>query len=179
MYAGLVVASPGDDEIGILLRRFDELVVHRLEHLFVALQHLVNGSSTLHDIAADISDKTDVGISLYEDFQVHHIAQLLMVQRHDTLEDDDGFGFHMNSLRKAVGDDIRILGLLDSLSVLKHPDMLCQQLPVESIRVVEIDSFALLISHACRIVVIRVQRYYGCIAWGQRTGDSLDDGGLS
>ena len=85
----------------------------------------------------------------------------------------------MYRLLQAIGDEIRIGRLFNGLTTLEHLDMLSEQLPVEGIRMVEVDGLTLFVGHSRRIVVIRVQWYYCCTMRWQHAGNSLYDGGLS
>ena len=117
MDAGLVISAPGDDEVGKLFGRFDELLVHGFEHSLIAVEHLINSTSALHYIAADIANKTHVGVGINENLQVHHVAQLLIVQRHDAFEDNDRLRLYMDGFRQTVGDDVRIGRLFYCLTI--------------------------------------------------------------
>ena len=102
-----------------------------------------------------------------------------MVQSHNTLDDNDRLGLHMDGLRLTITLDVRIGRLFDRLTILQFLDVLRQQFPVESIGMVEVDSCTFLGCQISRIVIIRVKRYYCCTMRRQRLGNSFDDGGLA
>ena len=143
------------------------------------LKHHIHGTAAFHHIATDIAHQPDVGVGIHEDLQVHHVAQFLIVQGHDTLDDDDGLGIHMDGLLQTVTLYIGIGGLFDGLAVLEFLDLLRQQFPVEGIGMVEVDLPALLRCQACRIVIIRVKGHYRCTVRGQRLSNLFHHGGLS
>ena len=101
-----VVATPRNNKVGKLLGRFDELVVHGLQHVLIAFKHHIDRTSTLYNIATDITNQSYIGIRIHKNLQIHHIAQLLIVQRHDALEDNNGLGFYMDSFWQTVAKHI-------------------------------------------------------------------------
>ena len=101
------------------------------------------------------------------------------MERHDTLEDDNGLWLQMDRLRQTVGDHIRIGGLFDGLTVSQLLDLLRQQFPVESIRMVEVNLLPFLGCQIRRIIIIRIQRDNDCTVRRQRFGNTLHDGGLA
>ena len=120
----LVVATPRNDEVCKLLRGFDKLLMHGLEYLLIAVKHHIDGTSTLYHISADVADKAHVRVGINEYLQVHHVAQLLVVQGHNALQNDDGLRLYTHGFWQSVGDDIRIGRLFHGLSILEHLDML-------------------------------------------------------
>ena len=177
--AALVLASPGNNQVGELLGGLDELLMHGFHIILIMIEHHINRAPTLHDIATDVTNQTNIAVGIDENLQVHHVAQLLIMQRHDAFEDNHGLGFYMNCLRQTVGEYIRIGGLLDGLAIFQLLDLLRQQFPVEGIRMVEVNGLALFISQCRRIVVIRIQRNDGSTMGRQRLGNTFDDGGLA
>ena len=153
--------------------------MHGFEHLLIAIQHHVDRSSTLHHITTDISDQTHIAVGINKYLQVHHVAQLFIMQRHDTLNDNHRLGLHMDGFLLTVTLDIGIGRLLDSLTILQFLNMLRQQLPVESIGMVEVNSLTLLSGHVGRIVIIRIEGHNSCTMRWQSLGYSLYDGSLA
>ena len=56
--------------------------------------------------------------------------------------------------------EVTVGRLLDSLSVTQIVELLVQQLPVESIRMVEVNGMTLFVCHARCVVIVRVKRHY-------------------
>ena len=95
----------------------------------------------------------------------------------------------MYGLLLSVALYIRIGRLFDGLALLEQFDVLGKQFPVERVGVVEVNGLTLLRSHACRVVIVRVERnnccamrrqclsdfsYDSCFSRAGSTGNSYD-----
>ena len=56
-----------DDDVGIALAGFDELLVHGFKDALVAFDDGFYGASALHYVALDNSDEAVIAIGIYED----------------------------------------------------------------------------------------------------------------
>lgn len=56
-----------------------------------------------------------IRVAVDEFFQVHQVAQLLVEQCHNTLDDDDGLRFHSDGFGQPVALEIAVGGLFDSM----------------------------------------------------------------
>ena len=85
----------------------------------------------------------------------------------------------MDSFLQTVTLYIGIGGLFDGLTVLEFLDLLRQQFPVESVRMIEVDLPTLLRCQICRIVIIRVEGHYRCTVRWQCLDNLFHHSGLS
>lgn len=74
----LVVSSLRYDDMSEALCGFDKLLVHGLENLQITVYNHLYGTSSLDDVALDVSDKALVRVAVHEDAEVHHVAQTLV-----------------------------------------------------------------------------------------------------
>lgn len=86
--------------------------------------------------------------------QVHHVAQLAVDERHDSLDYYHRLGLHMYGFGQAVADEVAVGGLLDGTAVPQLVDLLDEQLPVEGVGMVEVDGLALLVGEAGGVVIV-------------------------
>ena len=173
---GLLVGSAlRDDEVGIAFGRLDELFVHGLQDVPIAVEHHLCGASALNRVALDDADQSFVRVGINEDFQVHEVAHLLLPERHNAFDDDDFAWLDVYRLGQSVADQVAVCGLLDALPLSQGLYLLGQELPVESVGMVEVDAFALLGCEVRRVVVVGIlwnERYSVC---GKRLENLLYD----
>ena len=91
-----------DDDVGILLGGFDELIVHGLQHVAILADEHLQRVSTLGDVTCDDTQQALVGLGIYKYLDVHEVAHALVVQCHDALHDDDILRFDAGGLVGAV-----------------------------------------------------------------------------
>ena len=120
------------------------------------IEHHINGTSALHHITTDVTDQAHIAVGIHIDLQIHHVAQLLMVQRHDALQDDNRLRLNMNRFWQTIRKHIGIGGLFHSLAIPEFLDLLSQQFPVKGVRMVEVNLLPLLWRQVGGVVVIRV-----------------------
>ena len=191
---GLLVGSAlRDDEVGIAFGGLDEFFVHRLKDIKIAVENHLCGSASLYCVALYDADEPFVGVGIDEYLQVHEVAQLLLPQRHNALDDDDLAGLHMYGFWQTVADEVAVCGLLDAFSLTQSLYLLGEKLPVEGVGMVKINTFALLGSKMSGVVVVgvlrdecypvdgqRLQNFLcnGCLAGTRSAGDAYDIHGL-
>lgn len=156
--SGRIVSALRNDHIGITLARFDELLVHGFENTLIAVEHNVGRTSALNDVATDNADETIVGIRINEDAEIHLIAEAGVAERKDTFDDDYLFGLNMDSGLLTGAGDIIVGRLLDSFAFAELTDMLFEEVPFESVGMVEIDFASLLERKMCSIFVVGILR---------------------
>ena len=93
-----VLSSLRDDEIGVTLGGLNELFVHGLQHLQVSVYNHRHRAASGDGISLYVANETFIGVAINKDFQVHHLPQPLIDERHDSLDDDDGLRLHMYGL---------------------------------------------------------------------------------
>ena len=171
----LVVAALRDDEVGIALRGFDELLVHGLEDIAIAVENHLRGASPLYRVALDDADESLVGVGIDEYLQVHEVAKLLFPQGHDAFDDDDLARLDVYGLRQAVTDDVAVGGLLDALALPQGLYLLGEKLPVEGVGMVEVDAPTLFWREVRGVVVIGILRDERHPVSGKRLENLLHD----
>ena len=142
------------------LCRLDELLVHRLEHLQIAVDNHGDGASAVDGVALNVAYEALVGVAVDEDAQVHHVAQALVEQRHDALHYYHRLRLYVYGLLLAVALQVRVRRLLDGAALAQLVNLLYEQFPVEGVGMVEVDGTALLFGHVRRVVIVRVERHY-------------------
>ena len=131
--SGVVMSALRNDDICETLARLDELLVHRFEYALIALDHLLCCTSTLNNITFHHADKTVIGIGIYEDLEVHLLAQTIFTQGHNTLYHNHFLRLDMNRFLRTRTGNIGIDRLLDRFALFELGDMLGQQSPIEGI----------------------------------------------
>ena len=140
----------------MLFGGLDKFVVHGFEHIAIFADEHLERVSALCDVALDDTEQTLVATRIYKDFQIHLVAQFLVVECHDAFYDNHIVGLHVDSLLTSRASDVRIGGLLDSFSTFELFDLVCQQWPVKRIGVVEVGELALIFGHIPLVLVVRV-----------------------
>lgn len=171
----LVVATLRDNEVGIPLGWLDELFVHGLQDVTISVEHHLCRPASLNCVALNNSDKSFIWVGIYEYLQVHEVAQLLLPQRHNAFDDDDFAGLDVYRLRQTVADKVAVSGLLDAFPLSQGLYLLGEQLPVESVGMVEVDATTLFWRHVRRVVIVRVLRYERHSVCGKRLENLLYD----
>ena len=130
-----VEAALGDDDIGILLRRLDKLLVHGLHRSGILLDDRLHGAPALADVTQDASCKAQVGIGIYKDLDIHQITKLLVLENQDAINDDDARGLDYYRIVRTVMLDERIYRVFDRHIALQCANMLHKHIGVKSRRV--------------------------------------------
>ena len=138
LYGALVVAAVRDDDVGILLCRFDELIVHRFEDVAIFRDQHFQRMSAFGDVALNDAQKAFVGLSVNKNLEVHEVAQVFVVERHDAFNDDDVAGFHVYRFFQTRAGDVRVGGLLNGASGTQLGNLVGKQRPFKSVGMVEI-----------------------------------------
>ena len=175
----LVVSTFRHDEVGISLAGFDELLVHGLQHACVAFHDGFGGSSAFHHVALDDTDESFVGGGIDKDFQIHHVAQLLVAKGEDAFDDDDVARLDVDGFRQARAGQVRVGGLFDAFALAQHSHVFGQKAPLESVGMVEIDVLSFFYRHVATVFVIRILWQQDNFACRQAFDNFLYDGGLS
>lgn len=110
-----ILAALWNNEVDITLRRLDKLLVHGFQYFQITVYNHGNRSSTVYRVALNVAYQSLIRAAVDEYFQVHQVAQLLVEQRHNTLDDDDGLRFHSDGFGQPVALEIVVGGLLDSM----------------------------------------------------------------
>lgn len=126
------MASLRDNDVRIPLARLDELEVHRLYRLAVALNDLLHGFASLDYVPCHHPHQPVVIIRIHEDLDVHLLSEFLAGKDQDALDDDylgrvdsDGLGS-----RPGAGQ-IGINRLFNPVSLLQFPELLAEEPEVD------------------------------------------------
>ena len=174
-----VLATLRNDDVGITLGGLDELLVHGLEHLQITFYDHRHGAPAVDGVALNVANEPLVGVAIDKYPEIHEIAQLLVEQCHDALDDDNRLRFHMDGFRETVALYVGIGGLLDGPPLPQVVDLPMKQFPVESVGMVEIDGMTLLLGHVGRVVVIGVEWHYSHKVRREGLHDFPDHGRLA
>lgn len=71
----VVFGRKRNDEVGMLHRRPNKIIVSWLHELTVLVDNVGNGSTTVHDVTLNTSSQTDVVWGQHEDFEVHKLTK--------------------------------------------------------------------------------------------------------
>ena len=170
-----VVPTLRDDEVCIALGGLDELFMHRLEDVEIAVKHHLCGAPSLYCITLNDANETLVGVGINEYLQVHEVAQLLLPQRHNAFDDDNLARLYMHGFGQTVADEVAVSRLLDATPLSQSLYLLGEEFPVESVRMVEVDTLSFFRSEVRGVVVVRILRYECHSVCGKRLENLLYD----
>ena len=83
------MAALGDDDVGKALAGLDELEVHGLHRAGIALDDPFHVLAALADVAGHDAHEAVVVVGIHENLDVHLVAELLVREDEDALDDDD------------------------------------------------------------------------------------------
>ena len=143
--------------IGITLGRLYELKVHGLHCVAVVLYGGFYGTASLCYVTDHDPEDSVVVVCVHEDLDVHLVTKLLAGEDEDTFHDDYLCGLYGDGFRSGTGaGDVGVYRLLYGLSGLELTDLLAHELPVNCVRVVEVDILAFLRRYVTGILVIGI-----------------------
>ena len=76
------------NDVSIPLARLDELEIHWLDRLAVALNDLLYGFASLDDVPCHHPHQPVVIIRIHENLDIHLVSELLAGEDQDALDDD-------------------------------------------------------------------------------------------
>lgn len=171
----LVFAAVRYDDIGIAFGGFDELQVHRAYKFFVLLQHAFQAAFTFDDIAVDAAQQADIVVGIHEQLDVHQLAQLLLAEDQNTVDEDYFTWMYFlrflaaNVFGKIVDGHVYAVAFHQGVDV---PD---QQLGLERRRVVEILFGTLFEGQMLEVAVVRVVLQHDDVILPDRVYNMVDD----
>ena len=152
-----VIAAVGDDDVGKLLGGLDEFVVHGLEHVAILVDEHLQRMATLGDVALQHTQETLVGPGIDKYLEVHQVAQTLVVEHHDALDDDDLARVDADGLLQTRAGDVRVGGLVDGPPLPQFGDLVGEQRPFEGVGVVEVGALTYLERQVRLVVIVGVE----------------------
>ena len=133
----------------------------------------------LADVAQDTARQAYVGVRVHIDLDVHHVAQLLVFEDQDAVDDDYLRRLHAHGFRRTVVVDERVDRVLDGDVVLQRLDVVDQHLRVERLRMVVIEFRAFLVGQlGVRLVIVVVAERHDVVAY-EGLLQAYDERGLS
>src|SRR2546428_10315652 len=84
----LILAALRDDQVGVPLRRFDELLVHRTHRVQILLNHGFERAASRLNVAHEAAHETDVGGRIDKQLDVDPLAQLGFRENENAFDDD-------------------------------------------------------------------------------------------
>lgn len=130
--------------------------MHRLDRRQVLADDVLEVTAALVHIAQHAAQDALIGIGLDEDLEVEEIAQALILEDQDALDDDDLARLDdLRLLRARVAREV-VDGTLDALSLAQRLEMRDEQVRLERVRMVVVDVLALLKRNLvmCPVVII-------------------------
>ena len=135
----LVLGALGHDQVGVALRRLDELEVHRAHRVEVLALHGLEAAPALVDVPLQAPQDAHVGVGVDEELDVHQPPQRLLGQHQDPLQDHDRarlqrVGQHAPRVARVVVGEVG-----DRPAGAQVAQVLHQERGVEGVRVVVVD----------------------------------------
>lgn len=96
-----ILAALEHDEISIFFARLNELLVHGLDRCKILAKHGIEASPALCNVAADAADKADISVRIHKDLDIHLIAQGVVLEDQDTLDQNDLARLDRNGFARA------------------------------------------------------------------------------
>ena len=152
----LVLTTFRQDEVGVLLGRLNEKVVHRLDASAVLVDDALRAPPALANVALQAPDEALVRRRVYEDAQREAFAQGRLVEDEHTLDDHHGRRVQLYRVRRAVVLREVVDGLLNALAAQKPVDLLDKQVGVEGARLVVVGALPRLEGEVTQRVVVGV-----------------------
>ena len=153
------MSSLRDDDVCVALARLNELEVHGLDGIGVALDHPVYVLSAFGDVPGHDPHQAVIVIGIDEDLDIHLVAQFLAGEDEDALDDDyisglHGDGFGLGTRAGYIGID----RLVDGLAGLELRQLLAEEVPVYGVGMVEVVVALLFVSQVAGVLVVGVLR---------------------
>jgi hypothetical protein len=136
-------------------------------------------SPTLANVAHQAADKAQVRIRIDEDLDVHQIAQRLVLENQNSLNDDRRARRKPDSCIGATEIREIVSGPFNGLAFAKPADVLGKQRRVHRVGMIEVLLHPLFKRHARIVFVVVVLLENNDVRFGERFDDSCCNGGLT
>ena len=144
-YGHRVESAFGDDDVGVFLRRFDELLVHGFDGRGVLRDDRLHRATAFADVAQDTPRQPNVRIGVHIDLDIHQVAQLPVLEDQDAVHDNHLRRLDQHGFRQPVVVHERVHRVFDRYVLLERLDMVHHHLRVERLRMVVVEFRALLV----------------------------------
>ena len=175
----LVVATDGNNQVGIAFTGFDELLVHGLKDADVAIHHRLGGTSSFNDVALYDANQAVVWVGIDKHLQIHKLTQGGVAKGENAFDDDDLARLDVNGLLATGAGEVGVGGLFDGFPFAQLLHMLAEQGPVEGVGVVKVDVLTFGHGDVATVLVVRIlwQKYHFTL--GKALHNFSHHGGLS
>jgi uncharacterized protein len=175
----LVVSAFRNNQISDSFGGLDELEVHRPNRPVVLIPNRFEGAAPLLDVATNPPKNADVGVGIDEQLHVEEIAQRLLDEDEDALDDDDRCRLHFAGFfGTAVVFEI-VDGDGDGLAGPQRYEVLDEQRRLERCRMVEVDAGSFGFRKRREVAVVRIVLDNRDGLLGEACRNFPRDGGLS
>ncbi len=151
-----VVASLGEDDVGVALRRFDELEVHRSHRRKVLPDHVVHGPAPVSDVSLQSPNETDVLGDIDKDLDVEERSDAWIGEKQDPVDNDDLPRFDLHGGFSTCVRRVVIGRFLDDLAACQLFEVPNQKFGVEGIRMVEVDPATFIEAEVPKVGIVGV-----------------------
>ena len=154
----LILATLGDDEIGVSLRRLDELLVHRTHRRHVLIDDRIERATARLNVANETAHETNVGRRVDEQLDVDPLAELRLGQNQNPF--DDQHAPRLDALRRRLARMCRevVERNFDRRTFREHIEMSHEQLGLERIGMIEVDFLSLFGRERVEVAIVRIVR---------------------
>ena len=174
-----VLATAGDDEVGVALAGFDKLLVHRLHGGEVLIEDLIKGPPADRHVAADPTNESRIGVRIDEDLDVEMVADAFIDEEQDAIDDDHIRGCDpLGGRATAMAHEI-VHWFVDRHAGRERAKMRLEQVEVERIGMVPVELPQFVMRLPFMIRVIRVHVDERALRVGQTFCHASGHGGLA
>lgn len=149
-----IISALGDDDIGVSLAGFHKHLVHGLDRGEILIDNALQISASVSHIANDSTQDTHICISVYEDFDIHLVAEFFVLENEDTFNDDDLRGADGFRFGQPVVDGKIVNRAGDAVTGFQLPQGINEHVGVECVGVIVIQLAAILKAHAVVLFVV-------------------------
>ena len=148
------MATLGDDEVGVLLRGLDELVVSRSNDLQILGDNRVHRAAPFVYIPSKSTDESNIVRGFHKKLQIDKVSYPFLEVDHYSLDDNQLFRLNRNRLLQTPMMDKVIPGQLDGFEMLQAEKLFMEEIAVEGFGMIEVVSrYVLVADELCRFVV--------------------------
>ena len=131
-----VSAALGHDNIGVFAAGLYILFMHRLNGCKVLVYYRLKGSAPFTDITADTAQYTNVGIGIDENFNIHKVADTLILKYKYAFYDNYFIGLYYCGFIRAVMHRIVVNGTFYGIASFKLLKVLYKKVVIKGVGMV-------------------------------------------
>src|SRR5436853_737028 len=145
-----------NDNVRVPFRGLDKLKVHRPDDGRILADDRFDSTAALVNIAIKAANESNIGVGVDKNLKIHQAPQLRIRENEDAFEYHHRPRLEVNSFRFAETRSVVINRLVYRLTGAQCFEMIDQQLGVERIRMIEVESMAKIERHVAEVSVIGV-----------------------